>query len=520
MKLNFKTIGIVTAVSTLPIVKTHAWPFLTPEQLKVALEAIQQESTTRSDFPFKIEKIEYASDGLPKLIKGTGITSECIDAALTKHIKPFSLNIKDKVDLGEVGKRLEALSKELSVEGLKKRDVNTDQLEKLGIKKVREITFDSILESTFFNNAQREKAKAWLENKEELERAIKDYADNYPYDLLQFQCNLRCETNTGKTNETVLICSCIIPKGEEKSIIPKGEEKICKTDWRLPWRDDVFQYVIAEHLKSMLLYKNGKQKVILLLLLDEATPKEDRLKWGYNHDHIDGTFQPDNCITFNPISEQPFFGSHGIGHYLQMHFGLVQTSENYQTKFAKELLLLNNAYLGNSMPIPTEMREYASMVNGSLFWNFDKNYFACPEQLSLNEIFAYVQLLIRWQSTAEISNILGVYFNGNTLYLNALSDIRELKRIRYTHGPKSWGDKIFEDLSTLPEGIQNLLRGIFSEASQMSLPKDMLELLCRLHQRKEPGEDANNVVCDFDRKDDEEWETQVKPVISDFIEVE
>ncbi|MBR1843564.1 MAG: hypothetical protein IJ793_01675 [Opitutales bacterium] len=508
MKINFKTIGIVTAVSTLPIVKTHAWPFLTPEQLKVALEAIQQESTTRSDFPFKIEKIEYASDGLPKLIKGTGITSECIDAALTKHIKPFSLNIKDKANLREAGKRLEALSKELSVEDLKKRDVNTDQLEKLGIKKVREITFDSILESTFFNNAQRGKAKAWLENKEELERAIEDYADNYPYDLLQFQCNLRCETNTGKTNETVLICSCIIPK---------GEEKICKTDWRLPWRDG-FRYVIEEHLKSMLLYKNGKQKVILLLLLDEATPKEDRLKWGYNHDHIDGTFQSDNCITFNPISTQPFLGSHEIGHYLQMHFGLVQTSENYQTKFAKELLLLNNAYLGNPMPIPTEMREYASMVNGSLFWNFDKNYFACPKQLSLNEIFAYVQLLIRWQSTAEISNILGVYFNGNTLYLNALSDIRELKHIRYTHGPKSWGNKIFKDLSTLPKGIQNLLRDIFSKASQMSLPKDMLELLCRLHGR--PSQDAQNVVCDFDCKDDEEWRTQVKPVISGFIEAE
>ena len=508
MKMKIKTIGIITTACALPIAKSHAWPAMTPEQLKAALEAIRTESTTRSDFPFKITEIEYANDETPKSIKGTGITSEYINAELTKHIKPFSLNIKNKADLGKAGERLEAFSEELSIEDLKKRGVDTDQLKMLGIENVREITFDSILKSTFFNDTQREKAKAWFENKKELERTIEDYANSYPYDLLHFQCTLPCETNTSKINETVVTCSCIIPK---------GEEKICKTDWRLLWGDGL-RYVIAKHLKSMLLYENGKEKVILLLLLDEATPKEHRLKWGYDHNHIDGTYQPDNCITFNPISTQPFFGSHEIGHYLQIHFGLVQTSENYQTKFAKQLLLLNNAYPENPMPIPTEMREYTSAVNGSLFWNFDKDYFACPEQLSLNEIFAYVQLLIRWQSTAEISNILGVYFNGNTLYLNTLSDICELKRIRYTHGTKAFGNQILEKLSTLPKEMQTFLQGIFSKASQMPLPKDMLELLCRLHGR--PSEDAQNVVCDFDCKDAKEWRTHVKPVISDFIKAE
>jgi hypothetical protein len=152
---------------------------------------------------------------------------------------------------------------------------------------------------------------------------------------------------------------------------------------------------IKSSLKNMLLYKNGKEKVILLLLLDEATPKKHRLKWGCDDDNTNGSYQPNNCITSNLLGEQWCFLSHEIGHYLQMHFGLVQTSENYQTKFAKELLLLNNAYPENPMPIPSEMREVASMIDGSLFWLFDKDYFACPEHLSLNEIFGCVQLLSR-----------------------------------------------------------------------------------------------------------------------------
>ena len=509
MKTVCKALTIAAACA-LPLIKPRAWPVMTPEQLKAALEAIWTESATRSDFPFKITEIEYTNDEIPKSLKGTGITSEYINAALTKHIEPFSLNIKNKVDLGKAGERLEALSEELSIKDLGKRGVDTDQLGELGIKEVREITFDSILKNTFFNDTQREKAKAWLENKKELEKAIEDYADNYPYDLFFYKCELYNQAVADEKQSSVISTE----QTENRHIwgtyfVPRTEGLIYKTGEKLRKK-------IKNSLKNMLLYKNGKEKVILLLLLDEATPKEDRLKWGHDDDKLFG-YQPNNLITCDVDGEWVFL-SHEIGHYLQMHFGLVQTSENYQTKFAKALLLLNNAYPKKPMPIPTEMREFASAVNGSAFWNFDKDYFACPGQLSSNEIFAYVQLLNRWQSTAEISNILGVYFNGNTLYLNALSDIRELKRIRYTHGPKSWGDKIFKDLSTLPEDIQEPLRDIFSKASRMPLPTEMLELLCQLHGR--PSEDAQNVVCDFDCKDDEEWKAQVKPVISDFIKAE
>ena len=514
MKMKIKTIGIITTACALPIAKSHAWPAMTPEQLKAALEAIRTESTTRSDFPFKITEIEYANDETPKSIKGTGITSEYINAELTKRIKPFSLNIKNKADFGKAGERLEALSEELSIDALKKRGVDTDQLKMLGIENVREITFDSILKSTFFNDTQREKAKAWFENKKELERTIEDYANSYPYDLFFYRCELYNQAVANDQQQTVTSVE------QAKPTHVWGTYFVPRTEGLIYTTGEELREKIKNALKNMLLYKNGKEKVILLLLLDEATPKEDRLKWGHDDDKLFG-YQLNNLITCNVDGDGEWsFLSHEIGHYLQMHFGLVQTSENYQTKFAKQLLLLNNAYPENPMPIPTEMREYASTVNGSLFWNFDKDYFACPGQLSLNEIFAYVQLLIRWQSTAEISNILGVYFNGNTLYLNTLSDICELKRIRYTHGTKAFGNQILEKLSTLPKGMQTFLQGIFSKASQMPLPKDMLELLCRLHQRKEPGEDANNVVCDFDCKDAKEWRTHVKPVISDFIKAE
>ena len=507
MKINLKTIGIIAATCTLPIAKSHAWPVLTPEQLKAALEAIRKESTTRSDFPFKITEIEYASDGIPESIKGINVTPEQLNAALTNRVEPFSLNVKDREDLGKAGERLKALSKELSAEDLKKRGVDIERLNALGIEEVREITFDSILKNTFFNDTQREKAKAWLENKKELEKAIEDYANNYPYDLLCFNRTLYYKTNDDEIDEHTIFTSYIIPKGEEVTL---------QAGWQLRWGDNL-RYKIASSLKNMLLYKNGKEKVILLLLLDEATPKEHRCKWGYNKDTRDGGFQQNNVIIVDMGGEW-WSLSHEIGHYLQMHFGLVQTLKDYQTEFAKQLLLLNNIYPKNPISVTPRMREYVWMANGSLFWNFDKDYFACPEQLSLNEIFGYVQLLNRWYSTAEISNILGVYFHNKTLYLNALSEIRELKRIRYTHHTKVFGNQILENLGTLPKETQTFLRDIFSQASQMPLPTEMLEFLCQLHGRE--SKDAKNVVCDFDCNNDEEWYEKVRPLVSDFIKAE
>jgi hypothetical protein len=71
-------------------------------------------------------------------------------------------------------------------------------------------------------------------------------------------------------------------------------------------------------------------------------------------------------------------------------------------------------------------------------------------------------------------------------------------------------------LGTLPEEIKVVLQGIFAQASQMSRPTEMLELLCQLHGRQ--SKDADNVVCDFDYNDQTEWDAKIKSIISDFIE--
>ena len=120
----------------------------------------------------------------------------------------------------------------------------------------------------------------------------------------------------------------------------------------------------------------------------------------------------------------------------------------------------------------------------------------------------------------EIPNILGVYFQGNTLYLNALSDIRELKRIRYTHSyrpSKKYIEGNKDDLKE--ESDKALFEKITEEAFGKPVPTETLGLLCLLHRR--PFEDAQNAVCDFDLSSSkEEWSEKVKPLISDFIETE
>ena len=151
----------------------------------------------------------------------------------------------------------------------------------------------------------------------------------------------------------------------------------------------------------------------------------------------------------------------------------------------------------------------------------DKDFcFKCPEQVTAKKFFEYLQLVERWNSTIEISNILGVYFQGNTLYLNALSDIRELKRIRYTHSYRPSKKYMEGNKDDLKEESDKALFGkITEEAFGKPVPTETLGLLCLLHRR--PFADAQNAVYDFDcSKCKEEWNKNVKPVISEFIEAE
>ena len=102
------------------------------------------------------------------------------------------------------------------------------------------------------------------------------------------------------------------------------------------------------------------------------------------------------------------------------------------------------------------------------------------KNLNWNALFMYWQLTSRWQRGHEIANILGVYFDQNRIYLDALSDIRAQKRIRYGHnlGPYDVEKKAqFED----PEG-QKMFESIVKKAAERQPDNAVLKLLCKLHE--------------------------------------
>ena len=145
------------------------------------------------------------------------------------------------------------------------------------------------------------------------------------------------------------------------------------------------------------------------------------------------------------------------------------------------------------------------------------NPFKCPEQLSAKKFFEYFQLMIRWKSAFEISNILGVYFKNDTLYLNALSDIRELERVRYTHNAKKQPN---DDSSFRHEGgekNQSLFLSVVKEAFSKPVPTEVLGLLCRLHGRKSEDAEDGKIFCDFDYDCNEEYYQKMLPLVSKLL---
>ena len=97
------------------------------------------------------------------------------------------------------------------------------------------------------------------------------------------------------------------------------------------------------------------------------------------------------------------------------------------------------------------------------------------------------------------------------MYVHALSDIRELKRIRYGHNAKIRTEAIAKSCTLLKdENTKQAFTSICNEAFGKSATTEALGLLCRLHGRA--SEDAKNVVCDFDY-DVQEWAKEVKPAL-------
>jgi hypothetical protein len=185
-------------------------------------------------------------------------------------------------------------------------------------------------------------------------------------------------------------------------------------------------------------------------------------------------------------------------------------------------LQLENDQTEALIVIPNDMRERIEVCNDPFLDGAKDFCFKCPEKLPTKKFFEYFQLDDRWHSTREISNILGIYVKGDTLYLNVLSDIRELERIRYTHHHRQ-SEKSIENMKGTfkKEADKALLGKIVEEAYRYPVPTKMLSLLCRLHQRKKPDADAQNVTCDFNLASSmEEWNDKVRSLVSKYIKAE
>ena len=390
---------------------------------------------------------------------------------------------------------------ELSADTLKQRGVDVNELKEKekekgkGINKVYEITFDSILKSPFFTEQQREQGRMWSQDLKDLKAAVADYVKTcvplYRKDgkIKIIQRDIQIDTNNKKC-----IQSPDIDRFTDISIclpVPKNEAVAVKQKIQL-------------YLKKMLDFKNGKEKVILFLLLDNATSPEFRCKWVWDDRKgvLGGFFnEENNAFLFNP-DDIEWSLSHEIGHYLQMHLGLKQTYNDYQNSFAQKLLLLENNLPDDAIfGIPKEISNKVSTFDAS----------PCSK-LSAKACFEYFQLIARWKSWKEISNILGCYFKSDTLYVHALSDIRELECIRYGHNTKIKTEAIITKCCTLlkDDNIKQTFTSTCNEAFGKHAPTEALKLLCRLHGRN--AEDAENVVCDFDY-DVQEWAKEVKPAL-------
>lgn len=130
-----------------------------PQELTTLEEAVEfleknKKSETHDE---AITKIEYSTDeygrNVPTIIEGTN--EEKIAYALNCS---FKLNPKrEKI-------KPEQISKVLKTKDLRERNLTDEEFKLLGNSSVREVTFNSILESGCFSEEQKSKAKAWLED--------------------------------------------------------------------------------------------------------------------------------------------------------------------------------------------------------------------------------------------------------------------------------------------------------------------------------------------------------------------
>jgi len=413
----------------------------------------------------EIVTVEYDNEGKPTLIEIFNGNASLIGDLFTSQFlrREYTKNYKN----GFVG--LDKISKEIAP---KQRGITDEELKLLGETSVREITFDSILSSDFFDEEHRKRGRELLNGYySELKKAIAEYVEKI--DIVESVC-LSVRTNElhpeVKVDEKTSKVTVDIHRNVSETFNP---ELICKISGE---RLKELKEKLKEKLCSCILYKTGSEKIILMMLLDEITPPEYRLQWLRTAEVMGARYDfKENRIETNMDSIWSVATIlHEIGHYLQSRLRLPQNFESYRNSFARKLLLLEHE--GEKSDKTFSVPEWLLQ----LFKKFNLDGGDVSKNLNRNDLFMYWQLTPRWGSGSEIANILGVYFDQNRIYLDALSDIRAQKGIRYGHNQGRYDveeEAKFED----PEG-QKMFESIVKKAAERQPDSAVLKLLCKLHK--------------------------------------
>ena len=125
-----------------------------------------------------ITHVEYNAESEPTVIETVnGLSPEASEALqfIPRENTPFRQYIGKRFFGKKSASCLDKISKELTAEQLKARGITDTEKDLLEGASVREITFDLILESDFFDDARRNKGRLWFSNREELEKTIDVY---------------------------------------------------------------------------------------------------------------------------------------------------------------------------------------------------------------------------------------------------------------------------------------------------------------------------------------------------------
>ena len=434
-----------------------------------------------------VKHVEYNAKNEPAFLELINGGSLKIRDVLNPMSSRFGSYIRQKFSKETPAARLKRISKELATEELKKRGVTDAEGKLLGDALIREITFDSILGSDFFDNTHREKGELWFKNREELEKAIDIYAGKAS--LLQ---PVTCCVSDTFINLTTEISGNRFRIHEQEREPRKFN---CFFAYKISGERAVeMKKILACNLKNLLRYKNGKEKVILLLLLEEMAPLEYCLKWM--NENEPAKYDSEKNLVILDFKDHTYGDlSHEIGHYLQMQFGLRQTFGDYCMKFAENLLLLKpeKSVTCEKIHIPTPLLRFLK--------DFD-DVGINSDELSEKDLFIHWQLISRWCCNDEISNMLGIYFNRaeNMIFLHALSDIRERTHLIYGHDIRNNAyeylmetDREKREFKTSAE--QEKFKNIVEEAASKEFPMDAIALLCKLQGRTF---DKNEILNSFD----------------------